>query len=501
MNAAEGPPPGVRAMALFRWLLVGVMALVAVLSVTYSFGLLPGTSASASAVQYYCPMHPQVVQDHPGECPICSMTLVKREGGGERTDSHAGHRHEPSDPFICPMHPEETGVDAAARCPICGMKLEPRPVKPPSPAPKPSAQPSPVTADAPAANATAAPLPHDVPGLAPVELTLDRVQAIGVRTAVAREEELLPELATVGFVSADEARFARVHSRFSGWIDELAVAVTGQKVSRGEVLARLYNTELLPAQQEFLAARRWTEAPAPPAHDALPRLSGATLERDARARLELFGVSASEIERIAETGQPIRSVAIAAPIGGYVVTKNAVRGAFVDPGTELFEIVDLSKVWVLADVYERDAGRVRTGQAASVRIDALPNRRFDGKLGFLYPSLDPATRTLRVRIELENRKLELRPGMYGNVVIRLDTTRAVTIPSEALADTGEHQYVFLARDGGRFEPRRVRAGARVGERVEILEGVAAGDVVVSTANFLIDSESRLRAAIQGTTSP
>jgi membrane fusion protein, copper/silver efflux system len=506
-------------MAFVRWLLVAAMALVAALSVIHSSGVWPSSSASAAAVQYHCPMHPQVVQDHPGECPICGMMLVEREGGSLRgrpnvapsdareatpgsdeevAGAHAGHRHEPSDPYFCPMHPEETGIDDDARCPICGMKLEARRAT----APQPSGVTSPAspsgTTKTPAAVAPAE--PRDVPGLAPIELHLDRIQSIGVRTAVAAITALTPELDAVGFVTPDETRIARVHSRFSGWIDELAVAGTGQKVARGQVLARLYNLELVPAQQELLTARAWSANPVSREAAGATALSPATFERDARVRLELLGMSASEIDHVAQAGQPLRTVGIAAPIAGHVVAKNAVRGAYVEPSTELFEIVDLSRVWVLADVYERDIGRVRVGQSAEVAVDAFPAQRFAGVVGLIYPTVDAATRTLRLRIELDNRGLALRPGMYGKVAIRLEPAAGVTIPSEALADTGEHQYVFLARAGGRFEPRLVRTGARAGDRVQILEGLAPGDVVVSTASFLIDSESRLRAAIEGTSS-
>jgi Cu(I)/Ag(I) efflux system membrane fusion protein len=509
----EAPPPGVHAMAIVRWILIAVMAIVAALSVTYSFGLLSSGSAGASAVQYYCPMHPQVVQDHPGECPICSMTLVKKEAGSSEVSSkggaaptpgaptgtsmddegaaHEGHRHNPADPYYCPMHPEETGVDDNARCPICAMKLERRPADGAAPGL------STPLAD----NGTG--LPRDVPGLVPVQLGMDRVQTIGVRTAPAKVEELSAELRTVGFVTADEAKFARVHTRFAGWIEELPVSATGQKVSRGQKLAGLYNLELLPAEQEFLAARRWTSkgttsesAPGTAAH-----IVSGSLEQDARSRLELFGLSPAEIDRIAETGQAIRTVAVTAPISGHVISKNAVQGAYVQPGTELFEIADLTKVWVLGDVYEYEVGRVRIGQAADVLLAAYPNERFSGKIGFIYPVVDAATRTLRVRVELNNVGLRLKPGMYGDVLIHLDSERGVVIPTEALADTGEYQYVFLAKEGGRFEPRRVRGGNRSGDKVQILEGLSPGELVVTTAGFLIDSESRLRAAIEGTSEP
>jgi Cu(I)/Ag(I) efflux system membrane fusion protein len=295
-------------------------------------------------------------------------------------------------------------------------------------------------------------------------------------------------------VAVDEARLARVHARYSGWVEQLLVATTGQKVRRGQVLAALYNLELVPAQQEFLAARRWSKPGATGESTLAP--SGESLEEDARARLELFGLSRGEIEVIAKTGKPARAIAVSAPIDGYVVRKSAVRGSYVQPGTELFEIADLSKVWVVAEIYEYDMARVRVGQTVDVALSAYPGQRFSGKVAFIQPTVDAATRTSSVRVELPNKDGKLRPGMYGDVTIRLDGAEGVVVPAEALVDTGEYQYVFLAREGGRFEPRRVRAGARSGGKVQILEGLAPGDSVVTTANFLIDSESRLRAAIE-----
>lgn len=479
--AIEGPPAGTRTMAWVRWGLVAVMAGVAALSTLYSFGLLAPQSASAAATRYYCPMHPQVVQDHPGECPICSMSLVPQEANAApsagsaaprkpaakpKSDEHAGHRHEPTDPYFCPMHPEETGQDDRARCPLCGMKLEKRGT------------------------------PQGVPGLVPIMLSFDRTQLIGVRTAKAQAGSLSAGLRAVGFVSADETRLSRVHTRFAGWVERLNVRATGERVKQGQTLAGIYNVELAPAQQELLAARKWAPAGGLAATSGTPpALTG--LENDARERLRLFGMSNAEIDMVVKTGKPARTIAVAAPTSGYVVRKNVVQGDYVEPGSELFEIADLSTVWVLADIYEQDMARLATGQEATVTTSASPAERFAGKVGFVYPVVDPASRTLRVRVELDNRELKLRPGMYADVALSTSGARAVMIPTEALVDTGEHQYVFLAKEKGTFEPRLVKVGARSGDQIQVLEGVAVGEEVVTTANFLLDSESRLKAAIQG----
>jgi Cu(I)/Ag(I) efflux system membrane fusion protein len=488
----DGPPPGVHAMAVVRWLLVAATAVAAVLSVAYSAGVMKPGGASAEGSVYYCPMHPQVVQDQPGECPICSMSLVLKKGSSDQaktTDeepaaSHEGHRHNPEDPYHCPMHPEETGTSTNDRCPLCKMKLEPKP--------KPQAGASPASAPKPST------IPSHVPGLVPVQLSMDRVQLIGIRTAKATREPLVSELQAAAVVAADEAKFARVHARFSGWVEQLAVTTTGQKVRRGQVMANIYNLELLPAQQEFLAARKWNAGASAPSTESSAQSAIGSLADDARKRLELLGMSKQEIDRIAETGTPTRTVAITAPISGYIVRKDVAQGTYVQPGTPLFEIADLSTVWVLADVYERDIGRVSVGQAARVRVEAYPEQPFVGQVGFIFPAVDPNTRTLRVRVVLDNKELKLRPGMYGNVTLEVGKADGVVVPVEALVDTGDYQYVFLAKEGGRFEPRRVRAGARANGKIQIVQGVQEGDLVVTTANFLIDSESRLRAAIEGT---
>jgi Cu(I)/Ag(I) efflux system membrane fusion protein len=370
------------------------------------------------------------------------------------------------------MHPEFVTTDPKARCPECGMKLVPR---------------------EPAAGARGGAAGGGLPGLAPVELAVDRIQLSGMRTAIAARENLAPTIRTAGFVTADENRLVSVTSRVTGWIESLGRGETGQLVRKGEVLATLYSPELVNAQQVFLNALRWSEAPV-----LQQRPSGVTdLERDARARLEVLGVSPQDIDAVVRAGKPLQNMNVRAPARGHIIRRTALQGLYVGQGTELFQIADLTTVWVLADVYEREIARVKVGQKAVFETSAWPGVRFEGRVTFLYPALNTGTRTLQARLEFRNADLRLRPGMYGDVSLDLGAVEAVTIPREAVVDTGDVQYVFVSKAGGRFEPRRVVPGWSGGDKVAILEGLAEGEHVVTTATFLLDSESRLRAAIEG----
>lgn len=462
-EGAEPPPPGHRIMAIVRWILVVAMASVATAAMLRAFGH-DHASASPAAEVWSCPMHPSVVQDHPGECPICGMALVKRDraDAGAKPVSHAGHRHEPSDPFACPMHPEETGKSAEDRCPLCFMRLEPK------------------------STIDAGP-PTTVPGLAPIELSLDRVQLIGMKTAKVARESLVPELRTIGYVAAPEGGLAKVTTKYGGWIERLVVAETGKKVRRGELLAVVYSPQVYLAAQEYATAKGFGAG-------AMP---GVDLAADAKRRLDLLGVPPGEIAAIEKSGAARKTIGVVAPASGWIVQKNAVVGGSFQAGNELFVIADLTKVWVLVDVYEAELARVHEGQAAKLQVAAFPERTFEGVVKLVYPSVDPATRTAKVRLELANADMALRPGMVGNASIALPKAEGVVIPRDALVDTGELQYVFVQAGSGRFEPRRVTVGVRAGEKVEIRSGVAEGETVVTTGNFLLDSESRLQAALQG----
>jgi Cu(I)/Ag(I) efflux system membrane fusion protein len=466
----EAAPPGVRTMAIVRWALVALMAIAAVGAWVYYAELTP-RSAKASVI-YQCPMHPSVIQDRPGECPICGMDLVKVEpgqkkaGGGATAAAAAGPGK-----YWCPMHPEVHSDDPEARCEKCGgMKLLPR--------------------DAPGPEGA-----QGVPGLVPIDVSGERVQLMGIRTAKTVNESLSPQLRTVGFVSANESTLAILTARFTGWVDELKVAQSGQHVQKGQVLASVYSPELTTAQQVYVNATRWAREPGGSA--PVGSLAAGTLDQDARKRLELLGMAQVDIAEIARTAKPLPSTPVRSPVSGYVARRGALPGLYFTPGTELFQIADLSTVWVIADIYEYDMSRVKVGQKATLSLGAYPGERFSGRVQFIYPAVNPESRTLQARMEFRNPALKLRPGMYGDVVIELDASTGLVVPTEAIVDTGEQQYVFIAKQGGRFEPRKVKLGARTEGKVQVLEGLAEGEVVVTTANFLVDSESRLRAAVEG----
>ena len=490
-------PAGLATMSIIRWTLVIVMGLVAVLSVAYATGALSKLSSGAHAEHgtlYYCPMHPSVVQDHPGECPICSMTLVpKPEGSAAKKAKPAPTmtaQPAASGKYYCPMHPNRTSDDPNAKCPDCGMKMEPKPS---------AAAMQPATEAAP------------VPGLADIDLTPDRIQLIGMRKAKVERAALGDSLRTVAVVAANERGLAQISVRFSGWIQNLKVSETGQRVRRGEVLATVYSPDVLRAEQEYITAMGWDSRAVAGgngggmAHhtDAPGAALQGSLAADARRRLELLGIASPEIDAMAARGKAADSVPIRSPTEGFITARNVVPGAAIQPGAPLFEVADLSRVWLLADIFEQDAARLKIGQKATLGLAAYPGETFTGKVQFIYPTLNASTHTLRVRLEFPNKSgpggAKLRPGMYGNVSLELPSASGLVIPSEGLVDTGEHQYVFVATGAGHFEPRLVRVGPRTGDKVQIIEGVAEGETVVTTGNFLVDSESRLRAAIEGQT--
>ncbi len=372
--------------------------------------------------------------------------------------------------YRCPMHPSYTS-DKPGECPICGMTLERIP-----------------ESEAKSARAGAA---SNVPGLVPVDITPERVQLIGVRTTVVQRRPLGSRLELVGFVTPDESRLRRVQLRVSGWVQGLYVSRTGESVRAGQPVLAIYSPELFQTEQEYLIER-----------DPRASVTGAASGPSAAAeRLRLLGVPDEEITRLDREGAPATRLTLRSPFAGTVLERGVAEGQYVDADTPLLTLADLSRVWVLADVYEMDVTRVRTGDAVRFLAQALPEHPFAGQVDFVYPTVSNETRTVKVRVRLDNREGLLKPGMYGRVLLSGRGAPALVLPSEAVVNTGEHSYVFLVRGAGHFEPRLVTVGVQDGDDVQIRSGVAAGDTVVASASFLIDSESRLKAAIEGMGGP
>ncbi len=334
-----------------------------------------------------------------------------------------------------------------------------------------------------------------------VKIAPERIQTLGVRTEVASRRSLARAVRAVGTVMADERRIGVVNPKFEGWIERLLVSTTGQPVRRGEALAEVYSPDLALAQQEYLVARN---AAASMAHaDPMARDNARAIAAAALSRLRNWDISSDQIARLQRSGAATRTLMLSAPIGGIVMEKPALQGMHFAAGDTLYRITDLSTVWLVADVFEQDLAQIRPGQAATIALQAYPGRAFSGRVAFVYPTVNAQTRTARVRIEVPNPDLLLKVDMYATVDIAapVDAAPVLAIPDSAVLDTGTKQTVLIDRGEGRFEPRAVKLGPKADGYVAVLDGVTEGEKVVVGANFLIDAESNLRAALQNFAAP
>jgi Cu(I)/Ag(I) efflux system membrane fusion protein len=334
-----------------------------------------------------------------------------------------------------------------------------------------------------------------------VKISTAKVQKLGVRTEAASRRELTQPIRAVGRVEIDERRIHNVAPKFEGWIERLHVNTTGQPVGKGQALFDVYSPELVSAQREYQIAARGLTAlkdATPEAQTSMRQLAEASL-----ARLANWDISTEQVKALAAGGEPRRSLSFRSPAGGVILEKKAVQGMRFMPGEVLYQIADVASVWVVADVFERDIAAIKPGQTVAVSLDAYPDKSFAGKVGYVYPTLNAQTRTIPVRIELANPAGLLRPAMYAKVEVKVGTGgMAVTVPTSAVIDSGTRQTVLVQKpvgEGGIFEPREVKLGLRGDDYVEVKEGVQAGELVVVAANFLIDSESNLKAALGGMT--
>ena len=380
--------------------------------------------------------------------PAAAPTAGRAAGSSPGSDAdHVAY-------YTCSMHP---AVHAAApgKCPICSMDL------------------TPVTREAERAGV--------------IHIADDRRALLGIRTTRVVRAPIDLTITAKARIAMDETRLHDVAIRIAGYLSDLRVSATGQSVRRGDPLFRLYSPELYAAQQEYLIAGK--NRGAMTAGDP-----GERLMRAAETKLRLWGVGDDQIAELARRGEPIERVAFASPASGVVVEKTVVDGAAVTAGQRLFRIADLDEIWVEAEVYEADLHRIIKGTPAAIALDYLPGTTFTGKVAFVDPYLDPASRTGRVRIALANRGLALKPDMYATVTFQLPLGPRLVVPTSAVIYTGPRRVVFVDLGNGALRPQDVTIGARSGDLVEIASGLAEGDVVVSAGNFLVAAESRVRSA-------
>ena len=329
-----------------------------------------------------------------------------------------------------------------------------------------------------------------------IQVSPETQQTIGVEYGTAEYEATADTIRAAARVTLDETRIVKVQTRLEGWIDRVFADFTGKYVKKGDALATVYSPDALATQQEFLLALRARHTMR---DGAMPEMAvgNDNLVAAARKRLELWDISGPQIDEVQRTGKPIENLTVYAPASGYITERNAFPKQHVTSDTVLYTLADLSSVWVVADVFEYEAAGVRLGQAATLTLDYLPGRAFYGRVSYILPGVDPASRTLKARIAFDNPGGLLKPDMYGQVEIRTGGARRLMAPESAVLDSGDRQVVYVDRGNGNLEPRPVRVGEHVGGKIEILAGLTAGERIVTSGNFLLDSESQLKAARDG----
>jgi Cu(I)/Ag(I) efflux system membrane fusion protein len=329
-----------------------------------------------------------------------------------------------------------------------------------------------------------------------IKISTDKVQKLGVRTEAAQRRSLDKTVRAAGRIEPDERRIYTIAPKFEGYVERLYVNVTGQSVDKGQSLFEAYSPELVSAQREYAIASQGIKALGnadESTRAGMQQLADASLQR-----LKNWDISAEQLLTLSKSGETKRTLSFLSPVSGIVTEKMALQGMRFMPGDALYQVVDLSTVWIIADVFEQDIGQIRLGSVATARINAYPDKRFEGKVSYVYPTLNAATRTVPVRVELANPGLLLKPAMFAQVELPASAAGdVITIPVSAVIDSGTRQIVLVQLDEGRFEPREVSIGARSDTHVEIRSGVKEGELMVVSANFLIDAESNLKAAVSG----
>jgi len=336
----------------------------------------------------------------------------------------------------------------------------------------------------------------EIPPSGSTMISPTKQQLIGVTYDTVVDEPLTHTIRTGGKVTYDETKIVKINPKIEGWIEKVYVDFTGKLVKKGQPLISIYSPELVSTQQEYLLALKSKEYLSKSPFPEIANSSNSLLE-STKKRLEFWDIREDEIREIEKRGKPVKTMTLYAPSSGFVLTRNAFEHQRVMPESELYTIADLSRVWILADIYEYELPLIRLGQTAAIKLSYFPGETFTGRVTYIYPQLDNVTRTLKVRLELSNPDFKLKPDMYTNVEFQINYGKQISVPEEAVLDSGTEQIVFVAHKGGYFEPRKVKLGAKVDKRFIILSGLAPGEKIVTSGNFLIDSESRLKSAMGG----
>lgn len=433
--------------------------------------------AEAKAARYHCAMHPTYTSDKPGACPICGMKLVPMEhgpGAGQAVTVKPGERkilfyRSPMDPSVHSEAPtkDEMGMDFV---PVYDDEVE---------------------------GGSAG----GVAGRAVVTISSERRQVLGVRSEEVKKIRLAHRIRTVGRVAVDERRLRHIHTKFDGYVEQLYVDYTGKLVRRGEPLLSIYSPDLVATQQEYLLAHRGQAGLAESSVRSAAQGS-VDLHEAARQRLLLWDIRPADIEKLEKAGQVTRTLDVHSDISGYVVQKMAYQGMRVTPADTLYDIADLSHLWVMADVYEYNLPSIALGTEGHINVASIPNREWKGRVTYIAPTVEERTRTIKVRLEVDNTRGDLKPDMYADVFLHVDLGEGLVVPDGAVINAGDRRLVFLDRGEGRFEPREVRLGTKVnGSGLHVISGLVEGDRVVTAANFLLDSESSLKAVVSGMAPP
>ena len=424
-----------------------------------------GQKGGRRILHYVDPMHPAYTSDKPGIAPDCGMKLEPVYEGGD-TNSPA---QQPTGKILYYRDPKAPDFksDKPGINPETGSNLE----------------------------AVYESDPAAMP-MGTIRLSPEKQQLIGVRFGEVTVSAGIHSFRSVGKVTIDETRISKVQTRIEGWIEKVYVDFTGKLVEKGQPLLTLYSPEMLASQQEYLLAIRSREI----MKDS--PLAGSQQQSDSllaasRKRLELFSLSEAQIEEITRTQKPLTNITIHSPISGYVMMRNAFLKQRITPDTELYTVVDLSKIWIMADVFENEASMIQVGMPARMSLSYGSGRKINGRVSYIQPQIDPTTRTLKVRIEADNPDMILKPDMFVDVDFSVTMPARMTVLAEAVLDTGLKKTVFVDRGNGYLEPRQVETGERIGDRIEITKGLAAGERIVTSSHFLIDSESQLKSSASG----